>query len=62
MKNACKKLAIILSLILLNTPAIAAEQSIQQDLIQDRAVLAKDILILEALFKIKKISRSYRKF
>ncbi|WP_371219736.1 hypothetical protein ACA348_05610 [Orientia tsutsugamushi] len=38
----CKNLAIILSLILLNTVAVAAEQSIQQDLIHDKAILAEE--------------------
>ncbi|KJV69705.1 tetratricopeptide repeat with 9 trp repeats domain protein [Orientia tsutsugamushi str. TA763] len=58
MKNACKKLAIILSLILLNTAAVAAEQSIQQDLIQDRAVLAKEYFnIGNSFLKLKNIRK-----
>ncbi|KJV70548.1 putative TPR repeat-containing protein, partial [Orientia tsutsugamushi str. UT76] len=54
----CKKLAIILSLILLNTVAVAAEQSIQQDLIQDRAILAKEYFNIGSSFlKLKNIMK-----
>ncbi|KJV52831.1 tetratricopeptide repeat with 9 trp repeats domain protein [Orientia tsutsugamushi str. Gilliam] len=45
MKNVCKNLAIILSLVLLNTAAVAIEQNnqlAQQDLIYDKSVFARE--------------------
>ncbi|KJV71002.1 tetratricopeptide repeat protein, partial [Orientia tsutsugamushi] len=63
MKNVCKKLALILSLILLNTPAVPAEQSIQQDLIQDRTVLAKEYFNIGSSFlKLKKYQDAIENF
>ncbi|KJV51185.1 tetratricopeptide repeat family protein [Orientia tsutsugamushi str. Gilliam] len=63
MKNMCKKLAIILSLILLNTPAIVAEQSIQQNPIQDRAILAKEYFNIGSSFlRLKKYHEAIENF
>ncbi|WP_371218394.1 tetratricopeptide repeat protein [Orientia tsutsugamushi] len=59
----CKNLAIILSLILLNTVAVAAEQSIQQDLIHDKAILAEEYSNIGSSFlRLKKYHKAIENF
>ncbi|KJV52715.1 TPR repeat family protein [Orientia tsutsugamushi str. Gilliam] len=66
MKNVCKNLAIILSLVLLNTAAVAIEQNnqlAQQDLIYDKSVFAREYSnIGNSFLKLKKHQEAIENF